>query len=1661
MAFQTTRLVMAGLGVADEKNDANRRLNPPAPPLAPGVHLRWAFPPDRGFPWGGFYLFRRPHVDADQPLVVKPNEPPGTNLNADYSIWWAPNPPLRAVLIRSNSTLFVDGTGDVTHPAGYRISGSSAFSFHLFPRDNPAHKVSVKMIAADEKAFEVAAYCGNEAVVTAEAFRNGNVVEAVLEFDAITGVEIRPAGVKSLPEGWVVEVTFYEVARSVAKPPSIARWEALVTEPIRLPVTHPFYPCTPGQPEDVEAERLRARLGVSYGAADDILLPPSVLATGGQVRVSLGSPLVLGAGTVWTNSLGGAVLQVGDEKSLYGVAEVLAPDKLLLSRPYEGAKAGVPQDYRIVEDVFGQLHDQCVSLVREGATGQPMHLRAAPPTIPAVGTLSVLANQDAVNGVGTNWGPELEGLELVIMGADEGRITLTHGSDSVRGDAAAVAEWRKTRLTGMALQLDGGPSTYTIKSFDAGAGVLKLNRNYEGADMNGTRYAITEQAIYRVKKVDGPASLTLNQPYRGEAGVKHKYRLLVRLTSDDDKTDNQPPSLPRHKLLDLVLLQAMHPALAKVIGLYWIDQPPAKKTGYDYLLLADYAAKFGTASSILGAFLEDPKAQDGYVVFNKGIDVPVVYAPAGVPPVTYIPLSPPQNPRAYDLPGTGVNPQHPATVNDTSAGLMWDLSEAGLGPLLPDRALMYHLWRAELGDGDLPKDEKPPRDEDFKILTPGSPLMVAPSTLPNGLIPPRPPRWPRFRMHAIDRAPDEGWYSYQVHGIDIFGRHSAVSDYAHWMQWTPAPNPLPWYYDKGVGDGLVKQAPATYAIRLLDQVSPPPPAGVEAFALDFDDPTLVRDEAYQRWYATLSAEEQKNEQKQNVGLRVRWTWTGSHMKQAPDTKEFRLYFQSGHLNSQRGRVLKVTPGGTESVVETDLAIPEATPADAYAGAYLHCGGLPYRITASYAGSPLRVRVQNFGVSYNTGGLFVQPSSAIVKGTIDTKWTPAMAGSRIRIFNGAEVTEYSVLEVRAKDELLLSRKFYGTPTLSALSYLIYETPPVEGGACTLALNEAHTHGRIAVAHRERRVRGSDTRWGRHLLGSSIRIGDDPTEYKVMTLDVDRQELELERDYENTSEKSTAYAILNPSHTDYAVSSNWQQRFFVVAYDDANSYTLNKDGSRLYEVFLPRAGAPSREWLPLLTSVEDTVAYANVAVSAVDDKKHTKDDGKWAASAWGDRLGNEGKVSTPAKIFRVHRVPPAPPSIPPASPSVYATSPDYHNHSFYTFRWYHRPHLRAHILRAMDETLFQVDWASRSKSRTGVLVGDPVFPQEYQGDTQERIDLRAAIAAQINELNDTTKFPDSAEGTPAALAYYRHILNNDALRVLAGLSGNELAFTQVTIQPLDEKDAPDRKGPDDPPDYIPHTDDLCAYTDTLDGGSRNRFFYRALFVDSANNRGGLSFCSPPVNLPKTVPPRVPALTSLLATGEREITIKWASNRESDLAQYHIYRTEFSDDARDVRLMQKLGAMKPASDQPEDRPAEESWIDENLDGGRTYYYRVAAEDDAGNSSEACAAKAARAYELSPPLAHEWEYARWNDKETGIELKWKPKDARKLQTRVLKKSTAGNWYPLTDWLPPETLTYIDWHLPAGQTARYRLRVRSAAGNLNLTDPAKDQSVDPPGSSP
>ena len=347
-------------------------------------------------------------------------------------------------------------------------------------------------------------------------------------------------------------------------------------------------------------------------------------------------------------------------------------------------------------------------------------------------------------------------------------------------------------------------------------------------------------------------------------------------------------------------------------------------------------------------------------------------------------------------------------------------------------------------------------------------------------------------------------------------------------------------------------------------------------------------------------------------------------------------------------------------------------------------------------------------------------------------------------------------------------------------------------------------------------------------------------------------------------------------------------------------------------MPTPSDTLRPGLSLNVSLAEPVVYAAIGISTADDKTHTADNPKWNTSTWGNKYGNEGIIGAPATIFRVHRQRPPSPVPPRDAVRVYASIPDYHSHSFYTYRWISASNLKVHIFRALDDALFNTDWLQRPR---GSLAPTELqlFPDETN-DPRWDLQKRQQVAAELNVLNT---FARDAAGTAQAMIYYRN-LSNDALRVLAGLPGNERAFTQITIQPLDpaERDSSDpsklrwrdRVGPDTDTSYVPNAA-LRAYVDTLDGRSTNRYFYRSAYVDEAHNLSQLSLSSPPIWLPDLAPPNKPRLLKTLGDN-RSIHLHWNVDRNLVNGRCLIYRTGEYIKSRDIRLMGTPVASLPAN-------------------------------------------------------------------------------------------------------------------------------------------------------
>jgi hypothetical protein len=1126
--------------------------------------------------------------------------------------------------------------------------------------------------------------------------------------------------------------------------------------------------------------------------------------------------------------------------------------------------------------------------------------------------------------------------------------------------------------------------------------------------------------------------------------------------------------------LDLLLLASLQPAVAQMLGLYWLDREVWPDGRYDYLLVADNAGVFQgdphVALDMLGGMdplgLVEAPAEElcAYVVFGRGLEPQAE------------PLFPPHHVRVYALPGSGVQ-MTAEQAGPGNAGLRWEAAEVGPEQLLA-AAARYHVWRADLGDGGPPGAGAFP-DEAYQLLTEEEPVLVTRPDQPPDRRAEHPRDWPPFSLHYLDSGLAQGWYSYRVSGTDLFGRHSPLSEPAAWYQWTPPPDPRPSYYQDPAGHRRVDESGARWAVYLQHRSPPPPPTAIEAFALDPADPYVVKDGAYRAHWGARA---------QQVGLRVRWQWTAMHQQQAPGVEGFHVHYQPGQRNARLGHISTVSAGGADCTVQTDLPGTEA--ADAFRGAVLHVGADAFTVKGSQsvstnqgrclaltvnatagkeppAGAPCTLLIPQ---DYALGTVHVRKGDVRVVGK-GTKWSANLAGKEFRV--AGDPQQYRVKEVTSESLLSLERPFAGH-TGSDERYAIRPHPQYTDFSAADAWQK-----RLAVVAFEDNVVETISPWraadgyalqGRQAIVDGLAVDltlDTPNLSGIPYQDVRiwlgdasstggrtyrLQGVEVETDPPKVRVK------LDPAEGAPGVQG--QPTPWVIGLPLP---------LRQYEVFV---AAPS----DLAPTLDDPIVYAHVGVNAVDER------------------GVAGPVGAPVKVFRVWRERPEAPKPLKDAETLEASPADYHGQSFHTVSWRARQPYQAHVFRALDETLFQVDWQARLQGDRPAL--DPSQAEHRKLFPDEAVDGRwtlvrcRQVAAELNWLNT---LPREARAREQALAHYRG-LSNDALRILGGLAGpkgspgNERAFSQITVEPLGASTG--------------------SYRDTLDGRSTNRYFYRVAYVDAVHNRGQMGLSSPPICLPDVVPPLKPTVSEVQG-GDCQITLRWNANPDPDVATYHIYRTEDRARTRDLRLMKRVAVVTaPATFTTVDRPERDqldcfyrvvpvapdgqkgtpqaprsvsleahpddvrgaryrvrwapqrnahyvryeiyrghegldldhiagmtcvhteslsplAWTDK-VPGLTTFYYRIVTVDEAGNASVPSEVVAARAYDHGPPTEPAWERAAWVRLDAaGKEQAWSASGAglepgvalvlTTPQARVsllVQRKEGDRWQSVTPWL-------------------------------------------------
>jgi hypothetical protein len=530
--------------------------------------------------------------------------------------------------------------------------------------------------------------------------------------------------------------------------------------------------------------------------------------------------------------------------------------------------------------------------------------------------------------------------------------------------------------------------------------------------------------------------------------------------------------------------------------------------------------------------------------------------------------------------------------------------------------------------------------------------------------------------------------------------------------------------------------------------------------------------------------------------------------------------------------------------------------------------------------------------------------------------------------------------------------------------------------------------------------------------------------------------------------------------------WPTRFALCP--SGANVTVAADGTRLYEMFLPTPGGTIfAGGVPLAPSLADPIAYAQLSVTAADAAAHAAD--AWpGAGPLGNRPGREGGCAPPQRVFRVWREPPPPPQPVVDSDRVYATPADWHGRSRITVRWMQQPGLSAHVFRALDEAVFEADWAAQP--RAALALTDPAFPDaaaEPLWTAARKTQVKAKLDAIRALLPAAPSAAQRLAAKPQGLALYR-ALPDDALRVLANRAGNERAFVQVTVAPLSAAAAPDRRGPDDAAGYVPSAA-RCASVDEVEGRATNRLLYRMRFLDPAQNRSPFGPCGTPVRLPDVVAPAAPSITRA-RSGERQVTLDWASNREPDLLEYRIFHAEDERAAADLRRMTLRGAVAADPD-PANRPATVSWTDPDVPGLRDLWYRVVAVDrtdpdprgGGGNVSLPSPAIRLRATDTTPPVPPVIAMARWMradaagnlhpyadpipagaQRDPVVELAWPAAEAGVRLLVLARPQSVGGFGPASGWLAPGSTGFIDRRARPIEPIEYRLKAVSQAGNAN-----------------
>jgi hypothetical protein len=381
------------------------------------------------------------------------------------------------------------------------------------------------------------------------------------------------------------------------------------------------------------------------------------------------------------------------------------------------------------------------------------------------------------------------------------------------------------------------------------------------------------------KEVTPPSPESLKERYLGVVNFSKLHEALVTILQSSyygsGKLMNEVIQQPTEgecsgeiPLLDFILLSAIDPNIARILGLYYVDDKAPTPCDYKiegtwifgglqfFSKILWYLVKILGPLGLPGVIEVDPSGKVifsiSWTCFNVKIKEKIkedqqslAYSAGLTAKLYYLPPFLEQGKSAS---------MQPIPV----VGLKWDLPNEDTKNM-EEQHVMYHVER----DGQLLTVDTV---EENKFA---QPVVVS-----------KPEDKDSFPYGYFTDKPSYGSFEYRIRGIDIFGRVSKPSE--------------------------------SVTIKVEDNISPPPPINVKAAYLDAADPYLLdSDKADLRDFNGVNSNTPLDSLGMKELVRIEWEWTKELELQAPDACGFNIYLKHGILNTLLGRIVKIEENGED------------------------------------------------------------------------------------------------------------------------------------------------------------------------------------------------------------------------------------------------------------------------------------------------------------------------------------------------------------------------------------------------------------------------------------------------------------------------------------------------------------------------------------------------------------------------------------------------------------------------------------------------------------------------------------------------------------------------------------------------------------------------------